>query len=250
MIPYVSDKYASESINKPEDLIDESVSRERIPSKVVIIYQSEFYDDVVRKQGDESFELCRGEMTVFNDLDVGVFSEFQIGAAMTVSAVEKLIHLGVDTFVNLGWAGGLDEDHGPGSVVLSEGAIRDEGVSYHYLQGSEKARPSEELVDELRRGLSEQSVVFDSGVTWTTDAPHRETKRELEVMREEGVLAVDMELSAVLAVARFRGVHAAGVFCISDVLSHGGWEQHFEHGDTRDTMIMLFDVVLDVLEQY
>ena len=249
MIPHVSDKYGSESINKPGSLIDESIRERRIPSNVVLVYQSEFYEEVVRKKGDESFELCRGEMTVFDDLGVGVFSEFQIGAAMTVSSVEKLIHLGVDTVVNLGWAGGLDEDHGPGSVVLSEGAIRDEGVSYHYLQGSENARPSEELVDELRRGLSGHGMAFDSGLTWTTDAPQRETKRELEVMREEGVLAVDMELSAVLALARFRGVDAAGVFCISDVLSYDGWEQHFEHSDTRDTMTKLFDIVLAVLEQ-
>lgn len=248
MIPYVQDKFDSPSINKPGSLVDKEDIQCDIPSTVILLYQSEFYEEVVKAREDtDSYEVSRGELTVFERSDIGVFSDFQIGAPMTVSEVEKLVYLGVDTLVNLGWAGGLDDDHGPGSVVLSTRAIRDEGASYHYLPDGEEATPSEELFGELEGGLNTSDVSYDKGVTWTTDAPQRETVRELNVMREEGVLAVDMELSAVFAVAAYRDVDAAGLFCISDVLRHDSWEQHFEHEQTRKTMKTVFNTVLGVL---
>ena len=39
----------------------------------------------------------------------------------------------------------------------------------------------------------------------------------------EGVLAVDMELAALLAVAQVRGVAAAGVIVVGDSLADGAW---------------------------
>ena len=44
------------------------------------------------------------------------------------------------------------------------------------------------------------------GTSWTIDAPYRETVAEIRRYRQEGVATVDMEASALFAVAAYRGV--------------------------------------------
>ena len=56
------------------------------------------------------------------------------------------------------------------------------------------------------------------GATWTTDAPYRETAEEVAYYRGDGVLTVEMEASAVFAVAQARGVHLASAVVLDAVL--------------------------------
>ena len=46
----------------------------------------------------------------------------------------------------------------------------------------------------------------------------RETKKELEYYRKKGILTVEMEASALFAVAKARSVRASAAFAISDLL--------------------------------
>jgi purine-nucleoside phosphorylase len=61
-------------------------------------------------------------------------------------------------------------------------------------------------------------VRVSAGSSWTIDTPYRETRKEVQMYREEGVLTVEMEASALFSVARASGVEAAVLFTVSDSL--------------------------------
>ena len=50
------------------------------------------------------------------------------------------------------------------------------------------------------------------------DAPYREHKERVALYRDAGVLSVDMEVSALYAVAKHRGIQCAAILAISDEL--------------------------------
>jgi uridine phosphorylase len=64
---------------------------------------------------------------------VGVLSNFGIGAPVVVSLAEELIAWGVKRLIILSWGGALQKELNTGDIVVNDKALRDEGVSQHYL---------------------------------------------------------------------------------------------------------------------
>jgi uridine phosphorylase len=141
-----------------------------------------------------------------------------IGAPAVATQLEVLIALGVREFLSLGTAGGLRPDQSIGDVIVLTGAVRDEGVSYHYLPPDAKAQPDDRLTVRLRDRLFGRGMSVVEGSTWTTDAPYRETAEEIKHYRNEGVLTVEMEAAAVFAVAEVRGVPLASAVVLDAVI--------------------------------
>lgn len=143
-----------------------------------------------------------------------------IGAPAAAIAFELLIASGGQTFLLAGTAGSLTPALPIGSVLLPTGARREEGTSYHYLPPEADPRPDAALLDLLRVAAARRMVAPAplEGRVWTTDAVYREMGWKVRQYAQEGVLAVEMELSALLAIAQVRGVHLAAVLVISDEL--------------------------------
>jgi uridine phosphorylase len=124
--------------------------------------------------------------------------------------------------------------------VLCERAIRDEGVSHHYLPPDKYVHPSPELSAELGAALGALAD-FRRGSTWTIDAPYRETVEELRRYRSEGVLTVEMEAAALAAVAQYRSVEFAAAFTVSDSLADLVWDPQFHHPETVRGLDRLYE---------
>lgn len=162
-----------------------------------------------------------------SDARVGLGAGFGIGAPAAASLMEELIAAGVGRFVSIGAAGGLQLDLRIGDLVVCDRAIRDEGVSHHYLAPATYAVLTAALTERLRRELSRRGSALRVGTTWTTDTPYRETVEELRRYQAEGVLTVEMEAAALAAVARYRGVEFATAFAVSDSLAELVWNPQF-----------------------
>ena len=59
---------------------------------------------------------------------------------------------------------------------------------------------------------------------WTTDAPYRETIDKMKRRKAAGAICVDMECSAVAALAAFREFDLCHFFYAADHLSEGNWD--------------------------
>ena len=152
---------------------------------------------------------------------VGVLSNFGIGAPVVASLTEEMIAWGVKRFVILSWGGALQTSLDTADIVLTDKAIRDEGVSQHYLPTEKFAHANEALNGKTKKYLPEG---FVSGATWTTDAPYRETREEIQQYQAEGVQVVEMEIASLFAVAQVRGVEAAAMVVVADKLANLEWE--------------------------
>jgi len=83
---------------------------------------------------------------------------------------------------------------------------------------------------------------------WTTDAPYRETPSKVKTYQEKGVLAVEMEMSALMTLATFRSVRLSGLLVVSDELFDLKWHSGFKSPELRNTSRMAGEVLLDLVK--
>lgn len=156
-----------------------------------------------------------------------------IGAPQAVMVVEKLIALGVREVLALGWCGSLRQSAAIGDVVVPLDTVCEEGTSAHYPLASTPPGPSPDLLAPLREALRTEGIPFHEGTVWTTDAPYRETVAKVSAYQRRGVLAVDMETSALFTLARYRGIRLAVLLVVSDDLSSLKWVHGFRESAFR-----------------
>jgi uridine phosphorylase len=118
----------------------------------------------------------------------------------------------------------LDGTIAVGHVVVPLAAVRDEGVSYHYLPPSREVEAASAAVTAIQSTLERHAVPYLLGKTWTTDGIYRETHARMARRRAEGCLTVEMEAAAFFAVAQFRGVACGQLLYGGDDLSGEVWD--------------------------
>jgi len=161
-----------------------------------------------------------------NDNPIGLAGPF-LGAPQAVILMEKLIAMGAKNILVLGWCGSLQPDILIGDYVIPTSALSEEGTSRHYPVDKGHIRTSDFLNDKLLRVLGNSHIKIHKGIIWTTDALYRETKKKVEDYSKKGLLAVEMEMSALINLAAYRNVEVSGVLTVSDELFHPTWHHGF-----------------------
>ena len=199
-----------------------------VPGGAVLCYQPSLYDHVLRAEGLKPPPLRDLPLPLPSTGGrVGLLGRFGIGAPAATAVLEQLAALGTSAVVSVGTAGSLQRDLQPGDLVLCEAAVRDEGVSHHYLPPGRLATAPAEMTAALGAALRDSGLAFRPGVSWTIDAPYRETVAEARHYQAEGVMCVEMEAAALFAVAEVRGLRLASAFVISDSLADLVWSPRF-----------------------
>ena len=156
-----------------------------------------------------------------------------IGGPYAVLIAEQLAASGADLIVGLTSAGRIAPDLPLPCLVVVTDAIRDEGTSFHYLPaGSEITCPSPQVIAPLEEELSEIGWSVRRGKVWTTDAPYRETRTQLQGWGNRSALAVEMQAASLFAFGAARGVTVASVAMVSNAVDHDG--EQFNTGSQHD----------------
>lgn len=154
----------------------------------------------------------------------------RVGASACVAGLEEIIALGARKIVQFGSCGILDQSLAGGKIIIPSSAVRDEGTSYHYVPGSEEIGADNASINAAVQCLEKHKIPYVVGKVWTSDAIYRETQELIEERKKQGCIAVEMECSASLAVARFRKIPILQFFYGADNLDSDKWEP----GDLMD----------------
>jgi uridine phosphorylase len=157
-----------------------------------------------------------------------------VGAPFAVLIAEELFACGCRVLISLSSAGQINAAGPTPYFVVIDRALRDEGTSYHYAAPAEFAEADPHLVAAAADALKQADLRILVGPSWTTDAPFRETAEAIEVAREKGILAVEMEAAALYTFARMRD---KSVLCLAHVTNTmGQTERDFEKGESDGTV--------------
>jgi uridine phosphorylase len=161
-----------------------------------------------------------------------------IGGPSTAILVEELAHVGARTLMRVGNSGGLAPDLALGDLVITTGAVRDEGTSRSYVDAAFPAVAHHTVVAALETAARARGVRHRLGVTWSIDGFFSRNAvlgaggviepmayggfrpaglaEHLERWRAAGVLNIEMESGVLLTLATLFGLRAGCICVVSD----------------------------------
>lgn len=153
-----------------------------------------------------------------------VITKSYFGGPNVAAVVEELSSFGVREIVLWGYCGGIEKDIGLGDTIVAKGAIREDGVSYHYTE-DEDAFVYANWLDEWQEKAKRWG--FREGLIWSCDALYRETQGKITEYRAQGVSAVEMEVASFYTVCTHRKVKGIAFLVVSDLFREMKWTPGF-----------------------
>ena len=138
---------------------------------------------------------------------------------------EELFALGIESIVVFGTCGVLDSSIKDCAILLPTLAYRDEGTSFHYAQASQTIAVNVNTHTQMKQFFQTHAIAYREAKVWTTDGFYRETRNKVERMKAAGYTCVDMECSALAALAQFRRKRIAQFFHSADNLDQKQWDK-------------------------
>ena len=121
-----------------------------------------------------------------------------VGCPSCAGNLDLFNAMGVEKVMFCGGGGVLDRNIEVGQLLVVDGAIRDEGFSYHYIKPSKYIYTDKNVTDKIVQYLKANNISYIQGLTWTTDAIFRETADRIAQRKIDGAKIVEMEQAGLL----------------------------------------------------
>ncbi len=200
--------------------------------KLVISFFKEAINNLLKEKLIQPHLTIKGEndLILYKYVDAPILLMHGIvGCPATAGYLDELTGLGIKMVIFCGGGGVLDKNIKVGELLVVEGAIRDEGFSYHYAPPSRIIYADKEVREKIKGYLNENKIPHIEGIVWTTDAIFRETRQMVEYRKEEGAKIVEMEQSGCIAVAQFRSIKYGAIIYGGDDVSQDVWDKRDWH---------------------
>ena len=215
-----------------------------LPKKCVYAFLGEEIDRYAREVGAD----CVGEFVsatktypvyVVNYKGEEVcLAQAPVGSAPAAQFMDWLIGYGVEQIISTGTCGVL-ADIEENAFLVPVRALRDEGASYHYVAPSRYMEMQPEAIAAIERVLEDRGIPYEEVVTWTTDGFTEKRLKRWLIARKKAVAVVEMECSALAAVAQLRGVLWGELLFTADSLAD------LDRYDSRDWGSEAFEKALE-----
>ena len=182
-LPRYPDKHLHEEFLSPAVMREWRRARgilpERVPDTMILLYQNLLYNGIIEYGGTTPLRRARRHLREDRDARCHRRTRrhhrrLRYRHASPAVILEDLAALGVQRFLSIGTAGGLQaRDLAPGDVVLCTEPVRDEGVSYHYAPADAPAEPDPALTDALERADRRRAPAVPAGRDVDDDTPYR-----------------------------------------------------------------------------
>ncbi|MDR2977793.1 MAG: nucleoside phosphorylase [Streptococcaceae bacterium] len=208
----------------PESIIKPERDGYHFPEKAVFAFLGDRVDTYALAHDAEIITTYETSTTFFHVYKIQYEGEeitlvrAPVGAAPAAQVLEFMIGSGVRKIISIGACGAL-VDLPENQFFIAEEALRDEGTSYHYLPAARTIKFNSAVISKIEAMFQEQGFAAERCKSWTTDAFYRETKEMVLYRVSEGCQVVEMEGSALAAVAEFRMVQFGLILFTADTLA-------------------------------
>jgi purine-nucleoside phosphorylase len=133
--------------------------------------------------------------------------------------VEELLRLGASRLIRVGTCGGIARGLSTGDLVIATAACPVDGATATYLRGEPYAPAADfALTRALVDAAAAAEITTTTGLVASVDVFYNTDDDYAQRWRDRGVLAFEMEASALFFLAARAGVQAACALTVSDVL--------------------------------
>ncbi len=147
-----------------------------------------------------------------------------MGGGSTGIVVHELIELGARLLVRAGTTGGLQEDLAPGSLIIVDTAVADDGAGLA-MTGGVAPSPDPALTEALVTAAAASGRPVSRGTIVSSDVFYDLEEGRNEAWQARGILGVEMEAAVLFALAARHGARAGCVLTVSNQLvgANPGW---------------------------
>ncbi|BES64702.1 nucleoside phosphorylase [Gottschalkiaceae bacterium SANA] len=176
------------------------------PERVLRV--AEFLDDWKEIAYNREFRTITG---TYQGVAVTVTST-GIGGASACIAIEELSACGADTLIRIGSAGASQPEVEIGDLIISTGAVREEGASRMYVEHNYPAVPHFSVLRALVEEAEAKGLRHFVGLTRSHDSFYIDDESErMAKAHKNKLLGSDMETSALFVIASLRGLRAGSI---------------------------------------
>jgi uridine phosphorylase len=167
-----------------------------------------------------------------------------VGASYAVLLAEQMFVSGCELLISITSAGMIQAPASDSKFILIESALRDEGTSYHYLPVDAPAELNHQLKEKLSASFKGSLLMVETGKSWTTDAPYRETQPAIELAKSWGAISVEMEAAALYAYATAQNKNIVCFAHLTNTMAQEGedFEKGIENGSTDSLGIIVHTI--------
>ena len=179
---------------------------------------SERFDDGSVRQVNDHRGLF-GFTGTYNGVPVSVQTSGMGPPSLSI-VVEELLRLGARRLIRVGTCGGIADGLQTGDLVIATAACPVDGATNTYLHGEAYAPAADfNLTRALVDAATAAGIEVQTGLVASVDVFYNTDEDYAKRWRERGVLAFEMEASALFFLAARAGAQAACALTVSDVLS-------------------------------
>lgn len=203
--------------------------KKNLLQKCLVIFSKTIYEHLLQQYDCKQIArigACNGKIPIWSfplQQQEIAFYLSPLGSALAGGTLTEVNHLtGANQFIMFGSCGSLDKSQTDGKFIIPTQAYRGEGLSFYFAQPRDyiDIRNAQRLADIF----SELNIPYVKGRVWTTDCMLRETVNLVARRRNEGCIAVEMELAGAQAVCDFYGFELFDFLAAGDVLSAGDYD--------------------------
>lgn len=226
---------------------------EGMPKTIVSCFPLNLIEYAAQKYGAVEIAQIKGANGAFPvyrlpGMDVGLVMAL-VGAPNVVSEFENLFAYGAERILVFGTCGVLNRELADCAIIIPDRAVRDEGTSRHYAPESDEIAANAETLDLLTGFFSSKGLSHTVGKVWTTDGFFRETPALVAERKAQGCIAVEMECSALAALAQFRSKPIAQFIYAADNLDAEVWdERSLSNHANVDAKQLLMDLAIELAQ--
>jgi len=170
----------------------------------------------------------------FQGVEVAVVSH-GVGAPGAAVCFEELAKGGAKSIIRVGTAGSYQKEVPPGSLVVSTAAVRTDGLTSQLVPTGFPAVADRRVVGALIEAAQENQYGLSvaEGITLTIDMFYNGVLEFPHALyKKAGVLAVEMENTALFVIAALRGMKAGAILAIDGYADADLLESYNPHTDS------------------